>query len=124
MSVSAIGAVSLAAVVVFVAAAAAYLIRIALILRGVVAALDKVLAEVAAVAKESEPIGAVAGAINTDLLAMREVLEGAVAEVAGRNGSAVGGEASVPVSGSEPPGADPPPQRPGILGWRQRGTAD
>jgi hypothetical protein len=80
--VSAIGAAAVFAASVFVLVAAAYLIRVALILRHVVRRLNTVLGAVAAVGDEAEPIGEVAGAINAELSAALDVLQDAADQLA------------------------------------------
>lgn len=63
----AVAALTILGVAATVVVLASYLIKVALILKHVVGRLETILYGVGAISKESEPIAAVAGAINADL---------------------------------------------------------
>lgn len=71
----AVAIVTLVAVGLLVAVLAAYLIRVAFILGGVVRRLETILGAVAAVIEASAPLGEVLEEVNTDLAAARNALE-------------------------------------------------
>lgn len=87
--------VTLVAVGLLVAVLAAYLIRVAFILRHVVRRLQTILSAVTAVIEESAPLDEVIDGVNGDLDAVRDALEHTAAkiELAARSPSASASEA-------------------------------
>jgi hypothetical protein len=74
---------TLAAVVLIILALVVYLLAVIAVLRRITAGLDRVIASVGEILRKTEPVGETVGAINSDLAAGTELLDGLLAKKAG-----------------------------------------